>query len=377
VAQIYTNAALTIIATRAAHGAIGCFSCRTKEKPILTLANDETQATYYARTICSISHHNLYTANIPPTSKFADRNEFPLYGRAWCLQERLLSSRSIDYGAQELVWKCNESFNCECDQRLPTSSNLNFNTKYERAKLSSSSIRERNELWLSIIESYTASKLTKENDILPALSGIASKLQVLGFRRYLAGLWEEDLLQWLLWYSEMPGKRPRRYTAPTFSWASRIGAIRIWHLGDNLRRDDDFGAKPLVEILQVETETRDNNPFGEALGGFLKLSGRIVPLVLELCDQDDGTTRHQILETDVDVEIRMDILEEATSELPVSFLFTPLVTRCTSGMCIQIIALLIENVRHGVYRRIGYMQTIHGVERSLLEQFPLEDFTII
>jgi hypothetical protein len=57
----------------------------------------------------------------------------------------------------------------------------------------------------------------------------------------------------------------------------------------------------------VETETRDNNLFGETLGGFLKLGGRIIPLVLELCDQDNGTTRHRILSTDVGVEIRIDI----------------------------------------------------------------------
>jgi hypothetical protein len=234
----------------------------------------------------------------------------------------------------------------------------------------------RNYLWLSVAESYAASNLSKENDILPALSGIASKLQVLGFGRYLAGLWEADLLQWLVWYSETPGKRPSSYKAPSFSWASRIGPIHIRPFGNDLRMMDDFGATPLVEILEVETETRDNNPFGETLGGFLKLSGRIVPLMLKLCDQDDGTTRHQILETDVEVDIKLDCLENATSDLPVSFLFIPLVTIYT-GTCMEIAAVLIENVRNGVYRRIGYLQTINPVERSLIERFPLEEFTII
>lgn len=337
---------------------------------MFALANDTTQATFYARSICSTTHHALYTAEIPPMSNL--RN-FPLYERAWCLQERLLSPRRIEYGAQELVWQCNESFNCECDEQPPAMRD-NLNIKHQRAK-HSRSIRERDEVWLLILESYTAAKLTNENDILPALSGIASKLQDLGFGRYLAGLWEEDLLQWLLWYSETPRKRPSSYIAPTWSWASRIGPIGMWYLGDSLRRKDDSGAKPLVDILEVESETRDNNPFGETLGGFLRLSGRIV--TLKLHSQEDGAAGYRILETDMEIQIKMDTLEGETPDLPVSYLFTPLVTTYTSGTSIQIIALLIENIREGVHRRIGYLRTYNAVEISLLERFPVEDFTII
>jgi hypothetical protein len=40
----------------------------------------------------------------------------PLLTRAWAHQERLLSPRTVNFHAAEMIWDCGEGFSCECGQ---------------------------------------------------------------------------------------------------------------------------------------------------------------------------------------------------------------------------------------------------------------------
>jgi hypothetical protein len=93
------------------------------------------------------------------------------------------------------------------------------------------------ELWKNIIETYARTTLSKPEDKLVALSGIARRMAgKLGKggkpARYLAGLWRPYLASQLLWKVEAEfddhhqlfrhrSTRPKNlYRAPSFSWAS-------------------------------------------------------------------------------------------------------------------------------------------------------------
>jgi hypothetical protein len=75
--------------------------------------------------------------------------------------------------------------------------------------------------------------LTFETDKLPAIAGVAAKLQSLLKYKYLAGLWQEDLFHGLLWRCDIYPEAYSRvsldsttveastsYIAPPWSWAS-------------------------------------------------------------------------------------------------------------------------------------------------------------
>jgi uncharacterized protein YktB (UPF0637 family) len=77
--------------------------------------------------------------------------------------------------------------------------------------------------WTGIVQNYCKRSLTFPEDKLVALSGIAQRYQVRTNRRYVAGLWEDRLMHWLLWEKsktaawgrEVFGQRPSIYRAPS------------------------------------------------------------------------------------------------------------------------------------------------------------------
>ncbi|KAK3896430.1 hypothetical protein C8A05DRAFT_40038 [Staphylotrichum tortipilum] len=61
--------------------------------------------------------------------------------------------------------------------------------------------------WPSILETYSSRHLTKDGDKLAALSGVARRYSDVTGAHYLAGLWGQDLIQGLCWYSERGYRR--------------------------------------------------------------------------------------------------------------------------------------------------------------------------
>jgi len=53
-------------------------------------------------------------------------------------------------------------------------------------------------VWLETVEDYSGRAFTRVSDRLPALSGLASELEQILNYWYVAGLWAEDILLWLL-----------------------------------------------------------------------------------------------------------------------------------------------------------------------------------
>ncbi len=137
--------------------------------------------------------------------------EEPVDERAWCLEERALSPRRLIYATHTLLYECQTSHDningapnfvelCDAEDipRLPDSVFLRGLRSVELDLDDKSSLKA----WCDILETYTLRALTKPRDRLIALSGIVEQFhRVWPQSRYLAGLWEHQLPETLLWFN--------------------------------------------------------------------------------------------------------------------------------------------------------------------------------
>lgn len=155
-------------------------------------------------------------------------------------------------------------------QRLPTTMEM-FDQRTVRG-LKYSFEHERNlQSWYSIVRNYNTLALTKAQDRLAALSGIAQRMRDLNTwlgcgRRPWSGIcvgkWETaDMTKC---------RRPRVYCAPSWSWASVTGTIYF----DILARQEAGATKlELAEVLDVQIQPRGTDPTGFLERGFLRVRG--------------------------------------------------------------------------------------------------------
>jgi hypothetical protein len=132
------------------------------------------------------------------------------------------------------------------------------------------------------VEAYTTARLTYGTDKLIALSGISKSIGRYLGDKYCAGLWRTSLVTDLFWFGpSVRGEkfsRPNPYRAPSWSWASVDGrsSVLIFHTGQL----EDIQA--LINIITCEVQTATGDPFGFVTGGFLRLSGLLATIQLEL-----------------------------------------------------------------------------------------------
>jgi hypothetical protein len=70
--------------------------------------------------------------------------------------------------------------------------------------------------WKEIVNIYSSCALTKEEDRLKAISGIATEMKKIpGYDKYLAGLWRSQLLAGLYWIVVSGSTRPKSHRAPS------------------------------------------------------------------------------------------------------------------------------------------------------------------
>jgi hypothetical protein len=122
--------------------------------------------------------------------------------RAWVLQERCLSPRTIYFGRQ-LFWECRELCGCETYPRGKEWTPHALDGKEKSVKGRFDNI-EGGQLghakWESVVVDYMGCGLTMPRDKLVAISGMAREMQALSGDVYLAGLWRKDLYPTILWH---------------------------------------------------------------------------------------------------------------------------------------------------------------------------------
>ena len=245
----------------------------------------------------------------------------PIDERGWTLQERLCSSRIIEFGSRQTRWICPET-------RSPSATDegltdgwrkaANYNSKRTTEGLNLEHIRTakacidiygrpRNSRrqdyatamkhWEDICRTFTERTLTLPSDRPLAISGIAQIFAELSGDQYAAGLWKSCLHSGLLWKIEHRGRgnikrpRPTIYQGPSWSWLSVNGPV---FFGRSLSP-----AECTAEILSVEAEPANTAaPYGlvRQNSGRLILCARTTPgSVIRKPLRKAGTFKYQVM----------------------------------------------------------------------------------
>jgi hypothetical protein len=138
--------------------------------------------------------------------------------------------------------------------------------------------------WMRLVERYTKRSLTKQADILPAVSGIAQAIARNTSDEYLAGLWKSYLPRCLLWKSNWTiehglatHSRPMNYLAPSWSWASIRGSIDYpFHfLGNSYTWNNNPDPQFIPKIISITCDPSGLDPFGMLAGAKMCVEGKI------------------------------------------------------------------------------------------------------
>lgn len=200
--SVYGGSTMNIAAAGAANGSEGCF-LKSPGYVGKVQASDDFIDGDIQYDFTSIHY---YMSAIPNSH---------LCRRAWVLQERLLSPRTLYFGKGDIFWECktkdaSESF----PEELPSGYLADF---FHRPKVPLA------DMWPTVIELYTRAKLTYSDDKLVAISGIAKEAQNESGDQYFAGFWRRNMEFQLYWRPcevESLQPRPQTYRAP--SWSVRI-----------------------------------------------------------------------------------------------------------------------------------------------------------
>ena len=196
----------------------------------------------------------------------------PLNRRAWVVQERLLARRVIHFGAQGLFFECceheaSETFPRGLPKAFHSSNSINqFKHIYQGGPLQDH--LEVYRRWERIVLAFMRSDLTKASDKAIALSGIAEEFQHLIKQSYIAGLWQTAFDEQLLWMvigerqaNGRASQRPTPYRAPSWSWLSIDGDVKLASLGSN---------PTLIDVKHIHIDLLDkNHPTGQIKGGHI------------------------------------------------------------------------------------------------------------
>lgn len=240
--DIYKYSLITIAATNAEDSAAGFLRERTSE----------------VRCHLGVERNRKIPVYIRPRIEwycFADIVG-PLTQRAWVLQERLLTARTLHFGGQQIMWQCKTKILAEgfrdtdpvLEGQTPGMDNdfpgpETTNSKHDSPKviqgealpISKAIYQEVDDIyekWYRVVGEYARLSLTKHTDRLPAIAGIARQVQLRTDDTYLAGLWKSNIPRGLYWwYGGHPSlpARPSVPQAPSWSWAALSPAIDSPH----------------------------------------------------------------------------------------------------------------------------------------------------
>ncbi|CAF9938262.1 hypothetical protein IMSHALPRED_000735 [Imshaugia aleurites] len=275
--NVYENSHCNIAAAKASDSEQGCFSKRDPLSiaPIVvrTEWNNTNKRSYHV-------HPELWRTYV---------EECPLNQRAWVIQERTLAPRILHYGRDQLFWECFELSACETypnglPQRPHEKNTRYFDLDKAISRRTSRALLPEQKLpiyeyWQRIVSTYSACNLTRAEDRLVAISGLAKRIQLSLGDEYLAGLWQDILTSDLLWYVKWLDRkqktRPTFYRAPSWSWASVNDGVSF--------AQDKISVLtvPLITILAADVDLATADATGQVTNGFICLSGSLMPIIVK------------------------------------------------------------------------------------------------
>jgi hypothetical protein len=205
-ADIYSEAYVTIAATKAANPSEGCYT--------------QTEKIFLAERLPS--YETIFVRGEPPDVRGLDwmgGTETSYFTREWIYQELVLYPRVLHFCPQEVVW------HCQCMTRSESKRHELSGPYRDLSKDTHHNWQISRLLCHKIVMEYSQLHLTYREYQLPAVSAIARRMQdQCGDEDdYLAGLWKKTLLHDLLWtvHCYPPDTvRAMNSHVPTWSWAA-------------------------------------------------------------------------------------------------------------------------------------------------------------
>lgn len=353
--QVYSNSFLNLSATA---------SSSSKDRLPSMAKMDHLQEPRFVGTCWSGRYGGNYQILDPQF--WSDRvTSTRLASRGWIFQERALAPRVLHFGFDQVLWECAESERAEeyphgMALRSPTDGRKEFKwhlnadplqnaaASYETATVGTEETRDHyavlNDKWTAVLSEYSRCELTKAQDKLVAISGVAKVLADRFGDTYLAGLWQSNLVGGLCW--KVPKMRrttqdlipsglyARRWEisrrledngAPSWSWASVDGEIEAGYFQSKegevifeftlesgqaayITCNSILSDAPIAEVVPKTV----NNTFGEidTERTRLRLRGTIYPL--ELCPSGlERELRFRHVGTETPLTVYVDQPEES------------------------------------------------------------------
>lgn len=212
--DIYGRAYLTVCASKASAANQGFLQPRSPTHHFCGLLKGVGKQipVYMHRAKTKRSLEHMFITGTIQGPLFAE----PLTPRAWTVQERMLSVRSLYFASQQIFWACQQV----------TRTEDGLETSGQSEDLTGLTATNAQHKWFRMCSQYSTCRLTKEKDRLPALSGIAKIFQKIINDRYYAGHWENNLVQSLHWWCSPSSSRLGSLNLiPSWSWASINGAV--------------------------------------------------------------------------------------------------------------------------------------------------------
>lgn len=276
----------------------------------------------------------------------------PLNTRAWAMQEYFLAKRFVHFAEGELLWECVEDLKCECMETENTDSAYKFSlgiirrNQFRGLDFGDTEISLQ-ELWLRLLGRYSVLHLSYESDILPALSGFAKLWESRGAGKYLAGFWEENILQSIVWSTlgpEVP-QRAAEYRAPSWSpfsledadfYHDRRMHVPFYYLNELKTRH--------AVVVDAGVELAGADPTGGIKSAFLQLRGRITRV--DVCAQSCRSSSCEIELGGTRVTVKLDIELDLSKGLTLALI---LIGASVGGSCVAL-ALISSG---DAYERVG------------------------
>jgi len=306
-ASIYSNAYLVLAASQATESSEGFIDRKDVELKSTMQLNpgNSTKIAWMKNPDSTTSEIYSRPMSTDPTmGKSRHRWKIttsPLNRRGWVLQENILARRIIHFTESEMIWECVECLRCECLEVESDKSEATHWSEFSmvrNSRIAGPTIESDQTVnmlyvqWHKLIGLYGRLILTKDNDRLPALSGLAKFCQSQGAGKYLAGLWEDDLLKSLVWHIRTDERVQRwdEYMAPSWSPFS-VGYIKRWdgliEAGYWYCYDEGYHERwgePQAKILEAHCDPTGKDPTGAVKDGFLFLRG---PMRKDDPDEED------------------------------------------------------------------------------------------
>jgi hypothetical protein len=182
--------------------------------------------------------------------------------RGWVMQERLLATRTLHFTEGHIFLESPRDIWAEGDLTTPEvryrSPNLIYGRIVQEASrflhpaafpnTTASPEPGQRDQWANLIEWYSTCELTREEDKLIAISGIANVIRRNRGGLYYAGLWSDSFHAGLLWLRQAEELTfPDKWRAPSWSWASIDGPLQYL-------REGQAAIQPACQIVALDNE---------------------------------------------------------------------------------------------------------------------------